>query len=223
MSSEQADQIVGSRMAKQMETINNSLEAKYQAGQMDIMGAMQEYKEDAEVQALVREVQRLLLGEDQCVRGAPPQPRFLPLLSFPCARHSALLLTAANPLTPPTRSVKEVERQLDLVPKDLTVEAFLVKFSKYQEVLARRIRAVMERALKDMGPGKTPEEKMHSLQLLMQRDQHETVRETETSTGMNEDVFKGCIQKFSSDQRVADLMGELQRELQPYQTAFFEA
>lgn len=116
-----------------------------------------------------------------------------------------------------------MERQLDLVPKDLTVEAFLVKFSKYQEVLARRIRAVMERARKDMGPGKTPEEKMYYLQLLMQRDQPDAIRETEASTGMSEEVFKGCIQKFSSDERVSDLMGELQRELLPYQTAFFES
>ena len=67
MSREAAQQIVEPRMAKAMEVINNSLEQRYSASQPEIMAAMQAHREDPEVQALVRGVQMLLLGEDQCV------------------------------------------------------------------------------------------------------------------------------------------------------------
>jgi hypothetical protein len=108
------------------------------------------------------------------------------------------------------------------VPAGLTASDFLVKLEKYQEVMKRRMQAVFDKANRDVGDRMTQEDRLNYLMLLMNRDQEGMMAETEAAlgAGFNDEVLKGCIQKFSSDPRVATMMGEFQRDLKQLEENF---
>ena len=63
--SEQEDSMqLAMRFQQQMEAVNNELEAKYNASQEQIMVAMAAHQSDSEVHELVKDVQKLLMGDE---------------------------------------------------------------------------------------------------------------------------------------------------------------
>ena len=93
-SEEQADARLQSEMQRQMALINAQLEKKYSAGQDVILASMQAHQSDPAVQELVRDVQRMLMGDDQLraplARFCAPRASLFFFNQPPCPPHNTI-------------------------------------------------------------------------------------------------------------------------------------
>jgi hypothetical protein len=222
MGEERASNVMAAKMKEQMEAITKTLEGRYKVDESTIMTAMNEHSEDQEVHEEAQTLQRLLLGDEQCVAlhahaQVPPTQYSAPFI--PSLTHAHTPCCSALP-TPSSPSVDELKRMISMVPEDLTVDSFLVNLKRHNEVIMRRFQAVYARASKDVGKGKSLQEKMGYLQLLMGRDQDALKAETEEALGFSEEVFMGALQKFNTDGRVQEQMQTFQMTMQMMQMQY---
>ena len=107
-----------------------------------------------------------------------------------------------------------------LVPEGFTVDEFLVKLGKYQEVLLRRFEAPFAQVSRDVGAGGAME-KNNYLQLLVDRDAPLLQAEIFAALGFGDDVLTGCLQKFQTNERVMRMVQEFSGVMQATQLKYF--
>ena len=106
MGEERASNVMAAKMKEQMEAITKTLEGRYKVDESTIMTAMNEHSEDQEVHEEAQTLQRLLLGDEQCVAlharaQAPPHAILCSLYPLPHTRtHTLLLLPSPPPPLP---------------------------------------------------------------------------------------------------------------------------